>query len=93
MDVLIRSETDIDRRVTCSSEQLRTRMFVEHPFTECGEFLPLEATVLAGRSDTNASPERSSYDELLVPQGHGEVSIKRDPKVFGVVAFVHHDVF
>ena len=51
MYVLIRSETNIDRRVAHSSEQLCSGVFVEHPLTERTKFLPLEATVLMGRSD------------------------------------------
>lgn len=72
-------------------------MLVEHPFTECAKFLPLKATVLVGRSDVkkNLEPERnpSTYNELFVPQGNGEVSIESHPKVLSIITLIHHDVF
>lgn len=97
MNVLIRSETNIDGGVTCSSEQLCSGVFVEHPFTECGKFFPLKATILVDRSDIKNKPRAqrglNTYDELLVPQGHREVSIERNSEVLGVVALIHHNMF
>ena len=55
LDVLICSKPNIDGRVACSPEQLCSRVFVEHPFAECAEFLPLKAAVLMGESDITAN--------------------------------------
>lgn len=96
MDVLIRSKTDIDRRFARSSEQLCSRVLVEHPFTECAEFFPLEAAVLVGRLDiqqTWSQRDLKTYNELFVPQGRREASVECDPEVFSIVTLVHHDVF
>jgi len=35
----------------------------------------------------------NTYNELFVPEGHGEVSVERDPEVLGVITFVHHNMF
>lgn len=56
LDVLVCSESNIDRGVAWSSEQLRSWVLVEHSFTECSQFLPLEAAVLVCRVRCHSKP-------------------------------------
>lgn len=97
LDVLIRSESDVDWRVARGSEQLRSRVFVEHPFTERGLFLPLETAVLVRNvrhhKKTGAHVDLNTYDELFVSESNREVSVERNPEILGVVTFVRHNVF
>ena len=46
LNVLVRPESDVHRWITHGLQQLRTGMFVEHPFTEGPEFLPFVTTIL-----------------------------------------------
>lgn len=44
--ILVIAETNVHGRIAHRLQQLRTRMLIEHPFTERAELLPFVAAVL-----------------------------------------------
>lgn len=98
LDVLLRSISNIGRRVAKRTKKLCLWVFVEHTFTERAEFFPFEAAILRAAVQRDAMQmigrgERT-HDELFVTNGSRErTAEKRYSEVVCIVSLIRDDVF
>jgi hypothetical protein len=70
-------------------------MFAKHAFTECSKLFPLVTTILTSAVSINAGTMTYilTYYELLVANGHREVTIERHTEIVRVIALSIDDMF
>lgn len=61
LNVLIRTEADVGRRVAGSLDELRAGVLVEHPLAKRAKLLPLVASVLNGGTSRSTLSRKLKY--------------------------------